>query len=91
MLLNPDKALELVLEDISTIGKETVSIFEALGRVIAEKTYSKRDIPQRDSSAMDGYAVQHADLGSLPAKLKVKGVIAAGDNNPYSIGNGECY
>ena len=91
MLINPDDALSMVLEDIEPLGTETVSVFDALGRVIADRTYSKRDIPIRDSSAMDGYAVRHEDISKLPAKLIVKGVIAAGDIQHYTIATGECY
>jgi molybdopterin molybdotransferase len=91
MLLNPDQALELVLADISPIGKEIIPVFDGLGRVVASQVCSKRDIPLQDSSAMDGYAIKHADIASVPVTLKVKGVIAAGDSRSYSINNGECY
>ena len=41
---------------------ETVSSFDALGRVLAQSLVSAVDVPPLDNSAMDGYAVRAADL-----------------------------
>ena len=41
---------------------ESVSSFEALGRVLAQAVVSPVDVPPLDNSAMDGYAVRVADL-----------------------------
>lgn len=41
---------------------ESVSSFEALGRVLAQAVVSPVDVPPLDNSAMDGYAVRAADL-----------------------------
>ncbi|HEX5355110.1 MAG TPA: gephyrin-like molybdotransferase Glp [Aquabacterium sp.] len=41
---------------------ESISSFEALGRVLAETVVSPVDVPPLDNSAMDGYAVRAADL-----------------------------
>lgn len=41
---------------------ESISSFEALGRVLAETVVSPVDVPPLDNSAMDGYAVRSADL-----------------------------
>ena len=92
MILEADDAVNIVLENIQVIGKERISIFESLGRVIGEEIISRRSLPPFDTSAMDGYAIKAEDTSTGSAKLKVKGVIAAGDDvRELSINNGECY
>lgn len=61
-------------------GTEELPLLGALGRVLAEDVRSDRDNPPHDNSAVDGYAVRHADLAagaetSLPVALR----ISAGD------------
>jgi molybdopterin molybdotransferase len=41
---------------------ESISSFDALGRVLAEAVISPVDVPPLDNSAMDGYAVRSVDL-----------------------------
>lgn len=92
MTLEADKTVEIVLENIKPLGLERISIFESLNRVAGEKIISRRNLPPFDTSAMDGYAVKSADTKDEGAVLKVKGVIAAGDNvTGLSIESGECY
>lgn len=92
MILEADDAANIVLEHIKPIGLERISIFESLNRIAGEKITSRRNLPPYDTSAMDGYALKSADTSDNGATLKVKGVIAAGDNvSGLSIENGECY
>ena len=56
---------------------ETVSLDEALGRVLAETIVAPCDLPAFDQAAMDGYAVRFADVAVGP--LRVDGVTHAGD------------
>jgi molybdopterin molybdotransferase len=44
---------------------ESVSILEALGRVLCVDVLANAPIPPHDNSAMDGYAVRHADLPGI--------------------------
>ncbi len=81
-MISADQALQLVLENVSLLGVERVTILDALGRVLAEEIRSSRDIPGFDNSAMDGYAVRAADIAqasaSNPVRLRVLGTVAAG-------------
>lgn len=43
----------------------------ALGRVLAEDVVAHVDVPSFDNSAMDGYAVRHADVGAASADSPV--------------------
>jgi molybdopterin molybdotransferase len=59
-------------------GTETVSTFDALGRVLGEDVRSLIDVPPADNSAMDGYALRAADVPAAGTVLPVSQRIAAG-------------
>lgn len=57
-----DQALaELLARAASLPGGETVSTFDADGRVLAQDLVSSLDVPAHDNSSMDGYALRTAD------------------------------
>lgn len=58
--------------------RERVAIDQALGRVLAESLSSPLDQPAWDQSAMDGYALCHADLRRDPPCWQVSQRVAAG-------------
>jgi molybdopterin molybdotransferase len=81
-LLALDEALSRLLAAASLrLGAESVSTFEADGRVLAQDVVSALTVPPRDNSAMDGYAVRAADC-QMPdgagSVLRVAQRIAAG-------------
>ena len=57
-----DEALDKILSHVQPLGFEKVSLLDALGRVIAEDIFAKRNIPPLDNSAMDGYALRSEDV-----------------------------
>jgi molybdopterin molybdotransferase len=57
---------------------ETVSTFDALGRVLAEDVVSLIDVPPQDNTSMDGYALRAADVPMAGAVLPLSQRIAAG-------------
>lgn len=65
---------------------ETLPVLAASGRWLAEDLVAVRTQPARDLSAMDGYAVRHADL---PGPWRVTGEAAAGGALPPAIAPGE--
>ena len=81
-MISADQALRTVLDNVTVLGVERVSIVAALGRVLAEEIRAPRDIPGFDNSAMDGYAVRAADIAaaseSNPIRLTVVETVAAG-------------
>jgi molybdopterin molybdotransferase len=77
-LITVEEALAEILSHVRPLGPERVPILEALGRVLAEQIVSDIDIPPFDNSAMDGYAVRAADVAVVPARLAVRGSVAAG-------------
>ncbi|MBK6470073.1 MAG: molybdopterin molybdotransferase MoeA [Betaproteobacteria bacterium] len=57
---------------------ETVSTFDALGRVLAADVLSALDVPPADNTSMDGYALRCADVPSAGTQLPVMQRIPAG-------------
>jgi molybdopterin molybdotransferase len=54
---------------LSTAGKppaitETCPLHQARGRVLAQTLFATLDLPPADNSAMDGYAIRHADYAA---------------------------
>ncbi|WP_421592463.1 gephyrin-like molybdotransferase Glp [Shinella sp. M27] len=68
---------------------ETVSLHDAGGRVLAEDVAARLTQPPFDNSAMDGYAVRHADIAALGSILKVVGTSAAGHAFEGTAGPGD--
>jgi len=54
-------------------GVESVSTFEADGRVLAQDIVSALHVPPQDNSSMDGYAVRCADV--VQAQAQAQGVL----------------
>jgi molybdopterin molybdotransferase len=74
-----DIALAELLAQVSTLaGVESVSTFEADGRVLAQDMLSSLHVPPHDNSSMDGYAMRCADVVSVGAVLSVSQRIPAG-------------
>ncbi|RMH79321.1 MAG: molybdopterin molybdenumtransferase MoeA [Acidobacteria bacterium] len=89
MSLTPyDEALKLVLENVSTLGKEKLPLWQALGRFLAEDVASHTDMPLFDNSAMDGYAVRAEDIREVPARLKLIGEMPAGGEGSPKVERG---
>jgi len=63
----------------AVIGQtESVSTFDALGRVLAADVVSAIDVPPQDNSSMDGYALRAADVAPAGSVLPVSQRVAAG-------------
>ena len=79
-MLSLDQALSFLLERVKPVADiEPVSTAETLGRVLAEVQASAIDVPPLDNSAMDGYAIRHADLSAAgKTRLRVAQRIPAG-------------
>ena len=56
---------------VATKNTEEVSLLDALGRVAVQDIVSDIQIPPRDNSAMDGFAVNSADFDSFTGTLEL--------------------
>jgi molybdopterin molybdotransferase len=92
-MITVEEALSQILETIIPLPLEKVNILDALGRVIGEDVYAGRNIPPKDNSAKDGYAIKWQDTFGAsknhPAILTVVEDIPAGAIPQKSIGTGE--
>ena len=90
-LLGVDAALALIGERVTpVVAKETVPLAQASGRVLACDLVAEMDVPPHANSAVDGYAIAHADL--LPDRdtvLPVAGRAAAGHPLGHAMHRGE--
>jgi molybdopterin molybdotransferase len=88
----PQEARRILLE-LSPVGTEGVATVHARSRVLAEDLFSQVDLPHFHRAAMDGYAVKAKDTfgasQSLPAYLKLAGVVEMGKAATQTINKGE--
>jgi molybdopterin molybdotransferase len=69
-MLTLDEARRRLLALSACVGDERVPVSEGPGRVLRERVVCAHDIPPRDLSTMDGYAVRAADcVQSAPIRL----------------------
>jgi molybdopterin molybdotransferase len=88
-LLTLDEALSRLLSAVQPHPEtESVSTFDALGRVLAEPVVSALDVPPADNTAMDGYALRCADVPVTGTLLPVSQRVAAGQvGTPLASGS----
>jgi molybdopterin molybdotransferase len=90
--ISADEHLADILASIHVLPPQTVSLAEAVGRVLEADVLALNHVPPFDNSSMDGYAVRRDDLlGAVhahPVALKVVADLAAGtgENPPLSRG-----
>lgn len=77
-----EEALNQILGVIEALPAEEVALSNLAGRILAENLISPINLPPFHNSAMDGYAVQAADLTDCsaenPRTLQLVGEVAAG-------------
>jgi molybdopterin molybdotransferase len=91
-VVTPQEALRALLQ-VSPVGTERIPTVRARARVLAEDLYSSVDLPHFHRAAMDGYAVKARDTfgasQSLPAYLKLAGVVEMGKEATQKLAAGE--
>jgi molybdopterin molybdotransferase len=89
-LLAIDDVERLINERVTPVAEtETVTLKEARGRVLAADVIAPIDLPPFDNSAVDGYAVRHADVGAGETTLAVSDRLTAGRAAAHAVGVGE--
>jgi molybdopterin molybdotransferase len=91
--LTADAVQEFLARLVRPVRKtEAVSVFDALGRVLAEDVISPISVPPHDNSAMDGYAFAGAQLrpGQALTLRPVEGTAYAGKAWSGSVAAGQC-
>lgn len=85
-----DEAVALIGESVHPGSVETITLYQAAGRILAQPVTAQIDSPRADVSAMDGYAVRDADLLACPASLNVVGESFAGAGWAGRMEAGQC-
>ncbi|MDX1573391.1 MAG: bifunctional molybdopterin-guanine dinucleotide biosynthesis adaptor protein MobB/molybdopterin molybdotransferase MoeA [Methylophaga sp.] len=90
-VLRVEAARQSILAQVAALqSQQLVPLREALGRILAEDIISPFDVPPHANSAMDGYAMAHADLSSDVSTLRCIGSAFAGQPFTGQIDRGEC-
>ena len=93
-LLSIDDAIALMWERLPVLaGVETVPLLDADGRIAAADVTAGIDLPPFDNSAVDGYALRHADLtgdkdaddAAYEALRDAGGTVAEADVPPFAL------
>ena len=75
-----EQAIEALTELLARpIESRTVPLLQASGQLLATDIHARQDVPLWDNSAMDGYALNSADLPATGGRLPLAGIQAAGD------------
>jgi molybdopterin molybdotransferase len=89
--LSVDEARALMLDGIDcAVPQETVELERAVDRVLAADIVAAVNVPAYDNSAMDGYALNSADLKHGKVKLHMVGTALAGKSFKGRVQLGEC-
>lgn len=89
-LLPVADALDRLLSAARPVQRtESVPLHDAAGRVLADDVAARLTQPPFDNSAMDGYAVRHADITEIGSVLRVAGLSSAGHAFDGTAGPGE--
>lgn len=76
-MIDTDLALQKILDALPSPDSTELDLDAALGHVLAGPAIAALDLPPFDQSAVDGYAVRHADIADAPLALPVVQTIAA--------------
>ena len=87
-----DDYLAKILASVGPLPAINLQLLDAHGCLLVEDVIAPVDLPSFDNSAMDGYAVRHADVADAsaekPVVLPVVGDIPAGDTQARMIAPG---
>jgi len=88
-MISVEEALERVLSYVKVLDAVETPLLDCLGQALAADVYSSFDIPPRDNSAMDGYAVRAEDVSvassSTPVYLDIIGEAKAGGTSNLKV------
>ena len=86
-LLAVEEAARLMMQQVPVLTEtETLPLAQAHGRVLAADVVAPVPLPPFDNSAVDGYAVRHADIAAAgPTALRISARVAAGIGAPVKM------
>lgn len=91
MLIPIDEARSLIENmSVSPVRRARLDLMSAVGKVLAEDVIALRDTPERDISAMDGFAFRFSDLQEMK-ELRIVGKLFPSTRELPTLGRGEAY
>lgn len=88
-MISVEQALDKILGFVNVLEVEEKPLLDCLGQVLAEDIYAPFDVPPRDNSAMDGYALQTGSIVGAsyesPVTLRIIGELPAGSTTDYKV------
>ena len=91
-MLEVEDAFSRIISHFAPLNSVDLPVLECLGMVLAEDVTSPLDLPPLANSAMDGYAVLHADISGAdqtPPILSVISAVAAGQVSSDTVSEGK--
>lgn len=95
-MLPIERGIEIVLETARSKDRpdrmpfESVSLLDAMHRILREDVLADADSPPFDKALRDGFAVRFEDVSRVPAELAIVGESRAGAGADVRLGTGEC-
>jgi molybdopterin molybdotransferase len=89
-LISIREAERHIVDSCRTLGRETIGLAAALGRVLAEPLLADRPLPPFPRAMMDGVAFNSTVI-DVSAPLEIAGLHAAGDPPPRPLRAGEAW
>ena len=93
-IVSVETALKKIGEIVQPVTSEVVPLAEAYGRVLAEDTAAKEDIPGFHRSIVDGFAVIASDTTgateAIPAMIRKLGRVEMGELPKQTVISGTC-
>ena len=87
-MLEVEQAFQRIIGHFAPLDTVELPVLECLGLILAEDINSPLDLPPLANSAMDGYAVLHADIAhanGAPPTLSVISAVAAGQVSDQTV------
>lgn len=89
-LLEVKKAQDIIFSNFSKLDSTEVSLIDAQNFVLSKDILAPFDLPEKDNSAMDGFAVQYKDIVEEKiTELEVIGRVGAENRAEISLGKGQ--
>lgn len=88
-MISVEEARTQILQNLKPVSTEIIPLSRAHGRVLAANIIARRTQPPANMSAMDGYAVNAADVGTVPVDLKLVGEAPAGGSYDGTVTTGQ--
>ena len=73
-----EEAYQKVLQHPLSLGSESVTLLESVGRILSEDIKADRDFPPFNRSTKDGIALNFSTIEKGNTRFKVEGILSAG-------------